>query len=212
MSNTKKAKGASPEERRQQIMEAAEYLFAHKGIHAVSLNEINKAAGQKNTSALHYHFGNRKALIDAILVQHHEVLMGILEGPLEDLKAQVCADIPLRQVLATYVAAYVKLLDQERGRHYIQIITQLLYIDVDLALEEKATKQRKQLIELIAPKVPQASVELWNMRTISFVHVLFNTLSLYSQMTEKKAKKVYGSRARFKENLVTVLEGILMVG
>lgn len=45
---------------------AAERLFAERGIEGVSLREINLAAKQRNTSAAHYHFGSKDALIDAI--------------------------------------------------------------------------------------------------------------------------------------------------
>ena len=48
------------------IILAAERLFGDKGIDAVSLRQINIAAGQKNSSATHYHFGNKETLINAI--------------------------------------------------------------------------------------------------------------------------------------------------
>jgi AcrR family transcriptional regulator len=51
---------------RQQLILAAERLFADRGIEGVSLREINLAAKQRNTSAAHYHFGSKDALIDAI--------------------------------------------------------------------------------------------------------------------------------------------------
>ena len=49
------------------ILKAAEKLFATKGLDLVSTREIARAAGQKNHSALQYHFGDRHELIDAIL-------------------------------------------------------------------------------------------------------------------------------------------------
>ena len=51
---------------RQQLILAAERLFAERGIEGVSLREINIAARQRNTSAAHYHFGSKDSLIDAI--------------------------------------------------------------------------------------------------------------------------------------------------
>ena len=50
-----------------QIIEAAEQLFAERGIEAVSTRLIARQAGHKNHSALQYHFGNRDGLIEAIL-------------------------------------------------------------------------------------------------------------------------------------------------
>ncbi|QEZ44918.1 TetR family transcriptional regulator [Cupriavidus oxalaticus] len=49
------------------LLFTAERLYAEKGIDAVSMREISREAEQKNTSALHYHFGSKEALIRAIL-------------------------------------------------------------------------------------------------------------------------------------------------
>ncbi|GAA4873219.1 TetR/AcrR family transcriptional regulator [Saccharopolyspora cebuensis] len=51
---------------REQLIIAAERLFALQGIREVSLREIGAAAGQRNTSAAQYHFGDKAALIEAI--------------------------------------------------------------------------------------------------------------------------------------------------
>ena len=48
------------------LMDAAEILIAEKGIHNVSVKNIMRAAGQKNESALQYHFRNLQGLVDAI--------------------------------------------------------------------------------------------------------------------------------------------------
>ncbi|HWL45740.1 MAG TPA: helix-turn-helix domain-containing protein [Ilumatobacter sp.] len=52
---------------RDDMIEAAERLVAEHGIAAMSLREVQKAAGQRNKSAAHYHFGDRDGLIAAIL-------------------------------------------------------------------------------------------------------------------------------------------------
>lgn len=54
------------EDTRERLLLCAERLFAERGIAAVSMREVNKAAGQRNTSAIHYHFGSKDALIQAI--------------------------------------------------------------------------------------------------------------------------------------------------
>jgi len=45
---------------------AAEQLFATHGLDGVSLRQINKAAGQRNTSGLQYHFGSKDGLVKAV--------------------------------------------------------------------------------------------------------------------------------------------------
>ena len=49
------------------LLLAAERLFATNGIAATTIRQINTEAGQKNSSAIHYHFGSRDAILDAII-------------------------------------------------------------------------------------------------------------------------------------------------
>ncbi|MBM5812062.1 MAG: TetR/AcrR family transcriptional regulator [Gammaproteobacteria bacterium] len=55
---------------RTTLIRTAERLFAGRGIAAVSLNEISKAAGQRNSNACQYHFGDKQGLLQAILDKH----------------------------------------------------------------------------------------------------------------------------------------------
>ncbi|BCO39100.1 TetR family transcriptional regulator [Mycobacterium paraintracellulare] len=72
------------------LMEVAERLFATRGIEAVTLREIQQAAGQSNTSVIRYHFGSRDNLIRA-LIAYRQASLGIdrqkmLEGMREQGK------------------------------------------------------------------------------------------------------------------------------
>ena len=60
-------RNASGESTRVMLMEVAERLFAARGIEAVTLREIQEAAGQSNTSVIRYHFGSRDGLIRALI-------------------------------------------------------------------------------------------------------------------------------------------------
>lgn len=51
---------------RAQLVDAAERLFAERGIGGVSLREVGAAAGQRNNSAAQYHFGSKDGLVRAI--------------------------------------------------------------------------------------------------------------------------------------------------
>lgn len=52
------------------ILDTAERLMAERGIDSVSLNEIVRASGQKNASALQYHFGDKSGLVQAVYEKH----------------------------------------------------------------------------------------------------------------------------------------------
>jgi AcrR family transcriptional regulator len=49
------------------LLKTAEQLLAEKGLGAVSTREIARQAGQKNNSAISYHFGSMQNLLEAIL-------------------------------------------------------------------------------------------------------------------------------------------------
>ncbi|WP_190276640.1 TetR/AcrR family transcriptional regulator [Catenulispora acidiphila] len=81
------------------ILEAAERRFAEDGIEAVSLRQIAAESGQRNTSAVAYHFGTRAALVGA-LYEHR--MAPINARRLEFLDAHPDAGV------ATYVRALVE--------------------------------------------------------------------------------------------------------
>ena len=60
------ARRSRGEATRKALMDAAESLIAEHDSYAVPLREIVKRAGQKNESALQYHFGNLQGLVSAI--------------------------------------------------------------------------------------------------------------------------------------------------
>jgi AcrR family transcriptional regulator len=51
---------------RERLLLVAIKLFSEKGVEAVSMRAINSAAGTKNKSAVHYHFGNKAGILKAI--------------------------------------------------------------------------------------------------------------------------------------------------
>ncbi|OEV04608.1 TetR/AcrR family transcriptional regulator [Streptomyces oceani] len=57
---------------KEAILTAAERLFAERGVHNVSNRQISDAAGQGNTTAVNYHFGNKTDLVRAISRRHTE--------------------------------------------------------------------------------------------------------------------------------------------
>jgi AcrR family transcriptional regulator len=62
------ARGEATKER---LLDAAERLFAERGVAVVSLREINTAAGERNNAALYYHFRDRAGLVSAIVDRHN---------------------------------------------------------------------------------------------------------------------------------------------
>ena len=54
-----------PTETKEQILDVAERMFAEEGVHGVSLRAII-AEAKVNLAAVHYHFGSKDALVEAV--------------------------------------------------------------------------------------------------------------------------------------------------
>lgn len=92
------------------ILDAAEQLFARHGINGVSLRTIVTEAGV-NTAAIHYHFGSKDGLVEAVFARR---AVPIAEERLELLAD--CRDAAgrpplLEQIIHAFVAPTM------RGRH-----------------------------------------------------------------------------------------------
>lgn len=81
-------RNASGESTRVMLMEVAERLFATRGIEAVTLREIQEAAGQANTSVIRYHFGSRDGLIRALITHRQSRLGALRQQMLAQMRAQ----------------------------------------------------------------------------------------------------------------------------
>ncbi|GIR38116.1 MAG: hypothetical protein CM15mP49_35010 [Actinomycetota bacterium] len=55
-------------------------MFAEDGVFAVTNRQITEAAGQKNESALNYHFGTRNELIITLLTRRNKDLDAIRQN------------------------------------------------------------------------------------------------------------------------------------
>jgi AcrR family transcriptional regulator len=108
---------------RQKLVDAARDLFAERGIEVVSLREITRAAGQGNTSALQYHFGDRKALLRAVLEPHQEQVDARRASLLDELEAR--GQTELRDLASALVRPSAAMLQLEGGRAYLCIMAEL---------------------------------------------------------------------------------------
>jgi AcrR family transcriptional regulator len=81
-------------------MDAAERLFAERGIDAVSLRTINAAAGY-SAAALHYHFATRDGLIEALLERSQPRMLAERARMLAALRP--LPDPPLEAIVAALI-------------------------------------------------------------------------------------------------------------
>ena len=109
---------------RQKLVEAARDLFAEGGIEGASLREITRAAGQGNTRALQYHFGDRSALLAAVLAPHQAHVDERRSLLVEELESRPGA-ADLRDVAGALVRPAAAMLQVEGGKAYLRIMAEI---------------------------------------------------------------------------------------
>lgn len=110
---------------RQKLLEVSEELFATKGVNATLVGDIVQGAGQRNPSALRYHFGSREGVLQVIM----EKYLDLIEQRRAELLEQWPDSGPATSggAVTLVVIPLVELLQNESGRRYLRILGQTMY-------------------------------------------------------------------------------------
>src|ERR1700753_1878279 len=105
-----------------ELLLTAERLFARRGVENVALTQIVAQAGQKNRSALHYHFGSRDGVLTAVLNRRLAAVNARREAMMDALPTSPS----VAQVLRAEVAPLALVLIEEPwGADYLSILAQV---------------------------------------------------------------------------------------
>jgi AcrR family transcriptional regulator len=106
---------------RQQLIDAGRRLFARNGVYQTSLKQIVEDAGQKNTSALHYHFGGRGGLLAAIIEgNNHQI-----EIDRKEMLDSFGTSASLDQLVQAVTYPLARQMKTSHGLEFIIIVSQL---------------------------------------------------------------------------------------
>jgi AcrR family transcriptional regulator len=100
----------------QEILAAAEEVFADAGLHAAHMGTIAAKAGV-SVGTLYNHFEDREALLAGLLAARHAELVGRLDGALRGVEAR-----PLRERLRAILGAFAG--HCEAHRKFVNIVVQ----------------------------------------------------------------------------------------
>ncbi len=115
-------------ETRRKLLDAAARTFAEQGVRNASMVEITRRAGQRNSGALHYHFGSREGVLCAVLAEHTEFL-ATREGELL-AAAQAGPEGDVAAVVEAVVRPAAELAESGwRGRSFLLILADLVEED-----------------------------------------------------------------------------------
>ncbi|MBI1252671.1 MAG: TetR family transcriptional regulator [Alphaproteobacteria bacterium] len=109
---------------KEALIRAAERLFAEKGLGGVSVKDITRAAGARNESALHYHFGGVDALIREVFANRYREIEAERVARLAELRLNKSSD-DIEAVLEAAIAPFMAACLTKDGRLYARFCVQL---------------------------------------------------------------------------------------
>lgn len=167
-------------------MRAAEHLFARQGIHAVPVREINALAGQKNRSALHYHFGSRQGLVETILQSHQLEMDEAVRGRLDVLEAR--EDATAREIVDAVVRPLAEQLRTPSGRDFLRILPQVFDL-VSGHLREgaplSASTEPVRALRLLAEHLAHLPAAVRQERLVTYALVLSSIFAERAALLER---------------------------
>jgi len=197
---------------RSQLIAAAEKLFAESGIDAVSLRQINVAAGQKNSSAAHYHFGSKAALILAIYDKRMASVNARREHMLDEL-ARDGRQHDVRCLIEALLSPIVaEIAADASGNHYIGFLAQAMgHPQLDMA--QIQTKQHasglSRIVQYLREALPQLPPRILSQRFGLSFELIIHSLSDRQRLGKRSGDFGTADADLFVANLVDFLSGAM---
>ena len=119
-----KAKGLDLKET---ILDAAEGLFARHGFYGVTTRQVASEAGV-DTALIHYYFGAKRELFDAVFLRRAEILNQAREASMDAyVKAVAAADMTVEGVIEAFIEPLLRI-SQDGGpgwKSYFALVAQV---------------------------------------------------------------------------------------
>jgi AcrR family transcriptional regulator len=140
-----------------QILDAAERLFADAGLEATSLRQIISLA-EVNLAAVHYHFGSKEALVEAVLIRRLDPLnqerLRLLD--LEEAKA-AGKPVSVERIITALVAPALRMSrDSNRGGENLMRLLGRIFTVPNENIQRMLVKRFREVFERFARALQRA--------------------------------------------------------
>ena len=193
---------------RDKLITIGQHLFAEQGVFRVPLRTVIERAGQKNTSALHYHFGGREGLLNAIIERHND---GI-EDERAEMLARIIADRhehDIAAIVCAFVLPFARKLETEEGREFLRVIAQLTDLfDFWDDGPPGTPLQAYTAMSMIAAAIPDQPPEVRHERVTTMLMLVSDALALRAHQIVQQ-RQLHLSDDAFIANLIDMSVGAL---
>ncbi len=181
---------------RQSLIDAAEKLIAEKGLGNVSTRDVLQAAGQRNQSALQYHFGGKDGLIRAVIAARTDQL--------DQRRVELLSELPSDPSLHDLASVLIQPMTEvacatDGGREHLMFLSQAVTrpgFDLERAIEGYRLSGLDQTIRMIFDKLGSLEPSEQRMRL---------NLVLDLSVIALKRWAAVGCEGRTREQMVTFL-------
>lgn len=192
-------------ETRALLLREAERLFARRGLYQVTVREIVEAAGQRNVSAVNYHFGSREGILDAILTLHGDVT-DLARGELLDVVGEGAST---RDLVAALVVPYAAHLATAQGRDYLRIVAQLSPRFAAWREANPGTGPHlRAILALLEQRAGDVAAPVRRERVVEMIMLMTMAMAERARLAEKEPAPELDDDT-FTANLTDVLVGVL---
>jgi len=197
---------------REKLLLAAEALFATEGVDGVSMRRINRAAGQQNASALHYHFGSRRDLVAAIINRRMGEVNARRRRVLDRLIAAGDVSDP-RQISDALVAPLAEQVNHgDGGSNYIRCLASVYFsseVDVDDITRGHADDSLRDVADLFAGALPDFPATVIRQRFVMTVRQVVYALADWERQCLDGQKPPRLKFPAFVENLIDMTGAVM---
>lgn len=164
------------------ILDTAEKLFANNGVAAVSLRQINAAAGV-SPSVLHYHFGGRDKLIAMLLERRFPALHAARKEMLDELHGST-GGVTVRQLLSVVVLPLARLLKDtnKSGQRFVKVLARL-HLERNAVYQSTAMMYSPEgqlaVLDDLMLRCKEVPAEILETRMAMAIDVMFSTLAAF---------------------------------
>ena len=196
---------------KEQLIRAAEHLFAREGLDGTQIRQINQLAGQRNPSAVHYHFGSKQGLIETILLRHQSEVEVDAAQRLDQFESSGGA-VSVRDLVEAMVRPLAAKLDSAPGRDFLRIVPQFIgSLDTNLrvGVARPVTEQSGRLLGLLEASMHHLPEGLRRERLVAYTLVLTSILAERARHLEARRPTPLDSE-QFVVHLLDLIEAVLV--
>jgi TetR/AcrR family transcriptional regulator, regulator of cefoperazone and chloramphenicol sensitivity len=194
---------------RERLLRSAEHVFARSGIDA-PIREIHLHAGQRNASAVQYHFGSKQELVREIIARHAITPeeRSVIQADLRSRR-----DDP-RSLVEAMVRRMVGYLRDETDRDFVRIAFQLLIRspirrDVTEGVERPDLVSFDAELDMLHSALPQLPERVLTERAVAGVTFVTLQVAERARVIDDEPGGPILDEEEFVANLVDMTAGLL---